>query len=414
MLSTRLYEDFPTLKLKINGKRLVYLDSAASSLKPKRVVEKLKDFYYTSYSNVHRAVHTLASQATVELEESREKFANFLGVSPEEIVFTSGTTMSINLVVVSLLRSGFLKEDDLVLVSLLEHHANFVPWLRLSKFHGYKVDYIKPSGRFGTLELDDLLKFRKARPKVVAITGLSNVTGQRLPVEELRNVFPDSIIVLDGAQLVPHERVKPEEIGVDFLVFSLHKMLGPTGVGVLYGRREFLEQMEPFLYGGEMIDRVTLENVTFNELPYKFEAGTPNIAGIVASKEALIYLEEMGFEEIRRRTRKLTELAVDGLKQIDGVEIYGPLDERQQGIVSFNVKGIHPHDVAHILDQEFGVAVRSGHHCAQPLIELLKKQSTLVEFPNSTCRASFYIYNTEDDVETFVEGVKKIKEWFTR
>ncbi|HBF11249.1 SufS family cysteine desulfurase [Thermotoga neapolitana] len=413
MLSTRLYEDFPTLKTKINGRRLVYLDNAATTLKPKRVVEKLKEFYYTSYSNVHRAVHTLASRATVELEESRERFAEFLGVSPQEIIFTSGTTMAINLVAVSLLRSGLLKENDLVLTSLLEHHANFVPWLRLSRFHGYRLEYIKPSGRFGTLEMDDLMSHREKNPKVLAITGLSNVTGQRIPVEELRNIFPNAIIVLDGAQLLPHERVKPKEIGVDFLAFSLHKMLGPTGVGVLYGRKELLEQMEPFLYGGEMIDRVSLEDVTFNELPYKFEAGTPNIADIVASKEALAYLEEIGFEVVHERVERLTQLALEELSRVDGVELYGPLDERQHGIVSFNIKGVHPHDVAHILDQEFGVAIRSGHHCAQPLMNLLKEQS-LLDFPNSTCRASFYLYNTEEDVRIFVEGVKKVKEWFSR
>ncbi|PLV60022.1 SufS family cysteine desulfurase [Thermotoga sp. KOL6] len=413
MLSTELSEEFPSLKLKINGKRLVYLDNAASTLKPKRVVEKLKDFYYNSYSNVHRAVHTLASRATVALEESRQKFADFLEAKPEEIVFISGTTMAINLVVVSLVRSGLLKEDDLVLLSLVEHHANFVPWLRLSKFHRYRVAYIKPSGRFGTLELNDLMKWKGENPKIIAITGLSNVTGQRLPIEDLRNIFPKSIIVLDGAQLLPHENVKPKELDVDFLAFSLHKMLGPTGVGVLYGRRELLEQMEPFLYGGEMIDKVTLEDVTFNELPYKFEAGTPNVSDIVASKEAIEFLQEIGFENIQKKIKNLTKLTINGLKEIDGVEIYGPLDERQHGIVSFNLKGIHPHDVAHILDQEFGVALRSGHHCAQPLMNLLKEQSQM-NFPNSTCRVSFYLYNTEEDVEIFLEGIKKIKGWFGR
>lgn len=413
MLSTGLYEDFPTLKMKINGKRIVYLDSAATTLKPKQVVKKLEEFYYNSYANVHRAVHTLAVRATTELEETREEFAEFLGVFPQEIIFTSGTTMAINLVVMSLLRSGILKEDDLVLVSLLEHHANFVPWLRLSKLHGYRIDFIKPSGRFGTLEMDDLLKHRDKNPKVVAITGLSNVTGQRIPVEELRNVFPNSIILLDGAQLIPHEPVKPKEIGVDFLAFSLHKMLGPTGVGVLYGKRELMEQMEPFLYGGEMIDRVSLEDVTFNELPYKFEAGTPNIADIVASREALRYLKETGFDSVHEKIEQLTQMALKEMMKIGGVEIYGPLDERQHGIVSFNVKGIHPHDVAHILDQEFGIAVRSGHHCAQPLMSILKEQSQ-IDFPNSTCRASFYIYNTEEDVKILVEGVKKVKEWFSR
>lgn len=412
MLLPIIRDDFPSLFRTIKGNRIVYLDNAASTLKPKPIIEKISDFYLNHYSNVHRAVHTLSSESTEMLEEARDILASFLNAKREEIIFTSGTTMSINLIVESLIRSSFLKENDIVLISAVEHHANFVPWVRLSKFHGFNVEFIKPSGRFGTLEEQDFLKFKDLKPKVVSITGHSNVTGQEMNIEYIRYIFPDAILIVDGAQLIPHEKIDVKDIDIDFLAFSGHKMLGPTGIGVLYGKEEYLEEMEPFLYGGEMIDKVGFSDVSFNELPYKFEAGTLNIAGIVGFGETIKYLENIGFKEIKQHIKDLTFYALEKLKEIEGLEIYGPLDERQLGIVSFNLEGIHPHDLAHLLDEKFGVAIRSGHHCAQPLMSLLKNESNLSVFPNGTCRASFYVYNTYGDVDTLIEGIKKVKEWF--
>jgi len=265
VLLSNIRNDFPALFRTINGNRLVYLDSAASSLKPKQVVEKISSFYLNNYSNVHRAVHTLSSESTSMMEEARNILASFLNAKNEEIIFTSGTTMSINLIVESFIRYGFLKENDLVLISAVEHHANFVPWVRLSKIHGFRVEFVRPSGRFGTLEIDDFLNFKNLNPKIVSITGHSNVTGQEIEIENLKEIFPESILISDGAQLIPHEKIDVKKLGIDFLVFSAHKMLGPSGVGLLYGREEYLEAMEPFLYGGEMIDKVSFDNVTSNQ-----------------------------------------------------------------------------------------------------------------------------------------------------
>lgn len=412
MLLPIIRDDFPSLFRTIKGNRIVYLDNAASTLKPKPIIEKISDFYLNHYSNVHRAVHTLSSESTEMLEEARISLASFLNAKKEEIIFTSGTTMSINLIVESLIRRKILDENDVVLISAVEHHANFVPWVRLSKFHGFNVEFIKPSGRFGTLENEDFFKFKDLKPKIVSITGHSNVTGQEMNIEYIRYIFPKAILIVDGAQLIPHEKIDVKDIDIDFLAFSAHKMLGPTGIGVLYGKEKYLEEMEPFLYGGEMIDKVGFSDVSFNELPYKFEAGTLNIAGIVGFGETIKYLENIGFKEIKQHIKDLTFYALEKLKEIEGLEIYGPLDERQLGIVSFNLEGIHPHDLAHLLDEKFGVAIRSGHHCAQPLMSLLKNESNLSVFPNGTCRASFYVYNTYGDVDTLIEGIKKVKEWF--
>ncbi|SHH36932.1 SufS family cysteine desulfurase [Thermosipho atlanticus] len=412
MFLTNIQNDFPVLSRKVNGHRIVYLDSAASSLKPRQVIDEIHDFYLNHYSNVYRAVHTLSSESTERVEKARNIIASFLNVNPEEIIFTSGTTMSLNTIVESMLRCGYLRKDDTVLVTAVEHHANFVPWVRLSKLHGFKVEFIMPSGRFGTLEEKDFLKYKNSSPKIVSVTGHSNVTGQVVNLKMVRNLFPKSIFIVDGAQLIPHDKIDVKDLDIDFLAFSAHKMLGPSGVGVLFGKRKFLEEMEPFMYGGEMIDKVGFEDVSFNELPYKFEAGTPNIAGIVGFGEAIKYLENLDFGKIKKHIYDLTNYALERLKQLNGIEIYGPTDQRHLGIISFNLEGIHPHDVAHLLDEHFGVAVRSGHHCAQPLMTVLKNESKLSLFPNGTCRASFYIYNTKEDIEIFVEGLKKIKEWF--
>lgn len=410
MNSKILCKDFPILNRKIHNKRLVYLDNAATTLKPKIVVESLKDLYYLHYSNVHRGIHTLASEATNLLENSRRKVANFLNASPEEIIFTSGSTLSLNTIVHSFVKSGILKENSAVLVTTVEHHANFVPWQRLSKFYNYRLLYVRPSGRLGTVQIEDFEKFIKEKPDVVAFTGTSNVTGQRFPIKKIREMFEESILVVDGAQLVPHTKVNVKELDIDFLVFSGHKMLGPTGIGVLYGKKDILEKMEPFLYGGEMIDKVTLKDTTFNILPYKFEAGTPNLAGVVGLGKAIEYLENIGMNEVEKHIKDLTDYAISEFMKLDFLELYGPLDETHYGIISFNLDNVHPHDVAHFLDENFGIAIRTGHHCAQPLMQELSSKSCL-NFPNATCRASFYVYNSREDIDLLLEGLKSVKRW---
>lgn len=403
-------KEIPILDRIVNGKKLVYLDNAASTLKAKSVIEKMADFYLYHYSNIHRAVHTLASEATLAYEQAREKVANFLNAKPEEIIFTSGTTMGINLLVNSLIKSGILRAGDIVLLTQVEHHANLVPWLRGSKFDGFRIEYIQANEK-GVITKEAIQKAASLNPKVVSVTAQSNVTGQELPLDFIREVFQDAVLIVDGAQLIPHKKLDVKALNIDFLVFSAHKMLGPTGVGVLFGKREFLEKMEPFLYGGEMIDKVTFEDVTFNVLPYKFEAGTPNIAGVVGFGHTLEFLESLGFEKIERHVEALSRYLIDNLSKLEFLELYGPLDDSHRSLVSFNVNGVHPHDVSHVLDQMFGVATRSGHHCAQPLMSVLKRGSK-IDFPNSTVRASVYFYNTADDIDTLVEGLKFVRKMF--
>ncbi|HOK34192.1 MAG TPA: SufS family cysteine desulfurase [Fervidobacterium sp.] len=408
----RIIQEFPVLNREVNGKRLVYLDNAASTLKSRTVISKMTDFYLNHYSNIHRAVHTLASEATSEYETAREKVARFINAQSEEVVFTSGTTMGINALVNSLVRSGMLREGDTVLISQVEHHANLVPWIRLSKFFGFKVEYIEADNT-GTITIDSILtaKSRVNSPKVVSITGQSNVTGQVMPIEFIRETFKDAILIIDGAQLIPHKKIDVKALDVDFLVFSGHKMIAPTGIGALYGKSTLLERLEPFLYGGEMIDKVTFEDVTFNVLPYKFEAGTQDIGGAVALGYTIDYLESLGFENIQRCIEELSKYLLEELSKLDFVEIYGPRDETHQSLVSFNVDGVHPHDVSQVLDEDFGIATRSGHHCAQPLMSVLAKGSR-IDFPNSTVRASVYFYNTKEDIDILVEGLKYVKRWF--
>ncbi|MCX7654486.1 MAG: SufS family cysteine desulfurase [Fervidobacterium sp.] len=402
--------DFPALGRQINGKRLVYLDNAASTLKCKPVIDKMTEFYLNHYSNIHRAVHTLASEATVEYENARKKISNFLNASIEEIVFTSGTTMGINFLVNSLVKSGILNAGDIVLLSQVEHHANLVPWVRLSKFYGYKIEYIQADNK-GIITNESILSAKKYKPKVVSVTGQSNVTGQIIPVDYIREVFKDSILVIDGAQLIPHEKIDVKKLDIDFLVFSGHKMIAPTGIGVIYGKKHLLEKLEPFLYGGEMIDKVTFEDVTFNILPYRFEAGTPHIAGAVGLGYAIDYLDHIGFEKIKEQVSYLSKYLLESLLKLDFVEVYGPSDESHLSLVSFNIDGVHPHDVSHILDENFGIATRSGHHCAQPLMSILKRGSK-IDFPGSTVRASVYFYNSRDDIDALIEGLKYIKKFF--
>jgi cysteine desulfurase/selenocysteine lyase len=390
-------KDFPFLE-----RGVVYLDNAATTQKPNQVIEAVGNYYRYHNANIHRGIHMLAVEATEMYEKARERVASFIGAQPKELVFTYGTTSSINLLARSLLESGILREGDVILTTVLEHHSNLLPWQRLKRY-GISLKFVDLDDR-GVLNEDDVIKAMDG-VRLLTITGLSNVTGQKIDLEKIVSAAKERgiLVHIDGAQLVPHVKVDVSKLNLDFLSFSAHKMLGPTGIGGLYVNEKYLDYIEPFFVGGGMIARVTLEESTFADPPEKFEAGTPNIAGAVGFAAAVDYLKNVGMEEIEDNDRKLTEYAIEKLRTLDFVELYGPLDERQTSIVSFNVKGIHPHDVASILDDKFKVAIRTGHHCAQPLMRRLGVAAT--------CRASFYLYNTRDDVDRLIEGLKRVKEW---
>ena len=395
--------DFPFLKRKINGRRLVYLDNAATSQRPIQVIESIVDFYENHNANIHRGIHTLSMEATEMYEKSREIVSEFVGAEdPKQLIFTYGTTSSINFLASSLHESSILKSGDVVLLTRVEHHANLLPWQRLKRF-GIGLRFVE-SDEDGKIDVKDVLDSMEG-VKLISITGLSNVTGQKIDLEPIiEKAKKIGVYVhVDGAQLVPHSPVNVSELGVDFLSFSAHKMLGPTGIGALYVSERFLDVLGPFLVGGGMIDKVELESATFADPPERFEAGTPNVAGAIGFAKAADYLKRIGMEKVLSHSRRITRYAIERLKELDFVRVYGPKDDSHVSIVSFTVDGVHPHDVAHILDQEFGVAIRTGHHCAQPLMRRLGV--------SATCRASFYLYNDEEDVDILVEGLEKVREW---
>ncbi len=400
----RLREDFPILGRKVNGKPLVYLDNAATTQKPKPVIDTLKNYYETHNSNIHRGVHTLSYESTVLYEDAHKKVAGFIGAPDwRSIVFTRNTTESINLVAYAWgLRN--LKEGDEVLITLMEHHSNIVPWQMLRDRIGVKLNFLPIDGR-GNLNLDELPRLLNERTKLVGIVHASNVLGTINPVkriaEEARKVR--ALVLIDAAQSVPHLPVDVTDIGCDFLAASGHKMMGPTGTGFLYGRPELLEGMEPFLYGGDMIEKVTIEKSTWNELPWKFEAGTPDIGGGIALGAAVDYLESVGLDNIMAHEEELLRYALEKLSEHEWIKIYGHGNGERVGVISFNVEGIHPHDVAGILDED-GIAVRSGHHCAQPLMAELGMDYTV--------RMSFYLYNTKDEIDLAVRALKRAKKIF--
>lgn len=396
-------QDFPILKQKVNGHPLVYLDSAATSQKPFQVIEAVEKYYREYNSNVHRGVHTLGTRATDAYEGAREKVRRFIGArSEKEIIFTRGTTSSLNLVAHSYARARLGPGDEIVLTPA-EHHSNLIPWQQAAKATGAALKYL-PLEPDGTLDLNKVQEMISDRTKLLAIAQVSNVLGTIHPIRELAEMIHrhGGVIVVDGAQSVPHMKVDVQELDVDFLAFSGHKMMGPTGIGVLYGKEALLEGMEPLEYGGEMIDNVDLYESTWKELPWKFEGGTPIIAGAVGLSAAIDYLESVGMDTIQRHDRELAAYALKRLEEIEGVTVYGPRENRTS-LVTFNLEGIHPHDVATVLDSE-GIAVRAGHHCAQPLMRWLKV--------TATARASFYLYNDESDIDRLVEGIQKTKEFF--
>lgn len=400
---SEIREQFPILDQEINGHPLVYLDSAATSQKPTSVIEAV-DHYYRAYnSNVHRGVHTLGMYATDAYEGAREKTRRFLNAaSTEEIVFTRGTTTSINTVAYSYGNTN-VHEDDEIVITPMEHHSNLIPWQQLAKRTGAVLKYI-PMQTDGTLALEDVGQTITEQTKIVAVSHVSNVLGTVNPVKEIAAVAhrKGAIVVVDGAQSAPHMKVDVGDLDCDFFAFSGHKMTGPTGIGVLYGKKTLLENMEPLEFGGEMIDFVDYYDATWKELPWKFEGGTPPVAGAVGLGKAIDFLEDVGLENIQAHERELAEYAMRRLADIEGMEMYGP--KQRAGIVTFNVEGIHPHDLATVLDAE-GVAVRAGHHCAQPL--LLKELHV-----SATARASFYLYNTKAEIDALVSGLHSAKEYF--
>jgi cysteine desulfurase/selenocysteine lyase len=398
--SYELRNDFPILKKKINGKELVYLDNASTTQKPYTVINSITDFYSNYNSNIHRAVYQLAEEATTLYEQSREKIANFINVRPEEIVFTRNTTESINLIAHSWARTN-LKKDDGIAISELEHHSNIVPWQILSQEIGTRLEYVGIDEN-GFLDLEHLIELISSKKvKLVSLSHMSNVLGTIVPIERIIKISHENDIpvLVDGAQSVPHMPVNVKNMDCDFLVFSAHKMLGPTGVGVLYAKKEFLEKMRPFMGGGDMIKEVFKFHTDYNEVPYKFEAGTPNIADVVGFGAAIDYLKKIGMENIRKHEIDLTEYALESILSINHLTVYGPRDPNYRGgVISFNIADIHPHDLATIMN-DHGIAIRSGHHCAQVLMQRL-------DVP-ATSRASFYIYNTKEEIDKFVNAIKE-------
>ncbi len=392
-------KDFPILDRKVHGKPLVYLDNAATTQKPRQVIDRLVHYYEHENANIHRGLHTLAEEATAAYEESRRKTGAFINAAhpDEEIIFTRNTTESINLVANAWGRK-FLKPGDEIVFSAMEHHSNLIPWQLIALTTGAILRFIEIDDD-GKLIWDDALAKITEKTKIVAVTQMSNVLGTINPVRELAQLAhaAGAIMLVDGAQSVPHMPVDVRDLDCDFLAFSSHKMLGPTGVGVLYGKREILDAMGPFLGGGEMIQRVTYESSTYADLPNKFEAGTPNIADVIAFGPAIHYLEALGMDAVRAHEVEITQYAIDALAALEGVTLYGPRDAADRGgAVAFNYGDLHPHDLSQVLDAE-GIAIRAGHHCAQPLMRRLDVVAT--------ARASFYLYNRREEVDALIEAL---------
>ncbi|MGG4091508.1 cysteine desulfurase [Paenibacillus lautus] len=403
MNAAEIRELFPILGQRVHNYPLVYLDSAASAQKPIQVIEAVRQYYECDNANVHRGVHTLGIRATEAYEESRVAVAHFIGASSErEIVFTRGATTALNLVASSYAQTVCGEGDEIVL-SEMEHHSNLIPWQQVAKATGAVLKYI-PLQSDGTFSIEDVEKTVTNRTKVVTVSHVSNVLGIANPVKQMADIAhkKGAVLVVDGAQSAPHLKVDVRELDCDFYVISGHKMCAPTGIGVLYGRKALLEQMEPIEFGGEMMDHVGLQKATWKEAPWKFEGGTPIIAGAIGLRMAIRFLEQIGLDEIAEHDRQLTRYAEEQMREIDQLTIYGPSDGRV-GLITFNLDQVHAHDVATVLDT-YGVAIRSGHHCCQLLMRHLDV--------GSTARASFYLYNTEADVDQLLFALKKTKEYF--
>ncbi|HEL2056275.1 TPA: cysteine desulfurase [Streptococcus suis] len=399
----RIRKDFSILDQVVNDEPLVYLDNAATTQKPQQVLDVLADYYQKDNANVHRGVHTLSERATARYEAARQKVADFIQAkSSKEILFTRGTTTGLNWV--AQFAKEILQPDQEVIISVQEHHSNIIPWQQACQQTGAKLRYV--TLKDGELDVDSLKSMLSEKTKFVSLAHVSNVLGSVAPIGEIAELVHQvrAYLVVDGAQSVPHMAVNVQELDVDFFAFSGHKMLGPTGIGVLYGKEELLNLMSPVEFGGEMIDFVYEQSATWKELPWKFEAGTPNIAGAIGLGAAIDYLTEIGMDAIQAHEAELVDYVFPKLQAIPGLTIYGSQDlSKRTGVIAFNLDDLHPHDVATALDYE-GVAVRAGHHCAQPLLRYLQVPATV--------RASFYIYNTKADCDKLVEAIIKTKEFF--
>ncbi|HEM4672581.1 TPA: cysteine desulfurase [Streptococcus suis] len=399
----RIRKDFSILDQVVNDEPLVYLDNAATTQKPQQVLDVLADYYQKDNANVHRGVHTLSERATARYEAARQKVADFIQAkSSKEILFTRGTTTGLNWV--AQFAKEILQPDQEVIISVQEHHSNIIPWQQACQQTGAKLRYV--TLKDGELDMDHLRSLLSSKTKFVSLVHVSNVLGSVAPIGEIAELVHqvDAYLVVDGAQSVPHMAINVQELDVDFYAFSGHKMLGPTGIGVLYGKEELLNRMSPVEFGGEMIDFVYEQTATWKELPWKFEAGTPNIAGAIGLGAAIDYLTEIGMDAIQAHEAELVDYVFPKLQAIPGLTIYGSQDlSKRTGVIAFNLDDLHPHDVATALDYE-GVAVRAGHHCAQPLLRYLQVPATV--------RASFYIYNTKADCDKLVEAIIKTKEFF--
>jgi cysteine desulfurase / selenocysteine lyase len=400
-----LRKDFPILSREVRpGVPLVYLDSTATTQKPLPVLEAMEVFYRTNNANIHRGVHTLAEEATAMFEQARQAVADFIHAgSAEEIIFTRNATESINLVAYTWARAN-LKAGDLIILTEMEHHSNLVPWIMLASERGVLLEFIPVTGD-GQLDMEAYRSLLARSPKLVAFSGMSNVLGTINPVGEMVKLAHSAgaLTLVDGAQSVPHLPVDVQALDVDFLAFSAHKLLGPTGIGALYGRAKLLQAMPPFMGGGDMIKTVHLRSFSPNDLPHKFEAGTPAIAEAVGFGAAVQYLTRLGMEAVAAHERAIVSYALERLEEIPGVRVFGPSADKKGGVASFTLEGVHPHDIAQILDRD-GIAVRAGHHCAQPLHE---KYGI-----SATARASFYVYSLKEEVDALVNGIYKVKEIF--
>lgn len=400
-MNSEIIKDFKILDEKVNSNKVIYFDNAATTQKPKQVIEAIGNYYKKYNANPHRGAHTLSVLATDAYESARKKVADFINASEEEIIFTKNSTDALNLVYYTYGMQN-INENDEIVVLISEHHSNLVPWQQLAISKKAKLNYMYVN-KDGILESEEIDKKITKNTKIVAIAHVSNSFGIINPIEEVikKAHLVGAVVVLDAAQGIPHLKEDVKKLDADFMVFSGHKMLAPMGVGVLYGKKELLEKMPPFLYGGDMIEYVKEQSTTFAALPFKFEAGTQNVEAVVGLGAAIDYIENVGYDFIESHEKKLLEYALEKMQEIPNIDLYGTKDlSKRVGVIAFNVKDVHPHDVASILDS-YGVAIRSGHHCAQPFLRYMDL--------NSTCRASFYIYNTIEEVDKFIEALKSVR-----
>jgi cysteine desulfurase / selenocysteine lyase len=394
----KIREDFPALKREVNGKKLVYFDNAATSLKPRQVLDAERCYYEKNCANIHRGLHEMSENASEVYETAHEKTANFVNAKNNEVIFTKNATEAMNLLMYSMRNGKMLKKGDKVVVSLLEHHSNIIPWQYLKEKIGINLEIVGLDKDYD-INLEEL-KEKSKGAKLVSVSGASNTVSTHTNLKEIEKIVHDNnaLFCVDAAQLVPHEKIDFKKMNADFMVFSGHKMLAPTGTGCLVGKEELLEKMEPFLFGGDMISNVSEKGFELNNLPAKFEAGTPNIAGAYGLNEAINYLEKIGMENVKEHEMKLTKQAIKGLENLN-LNVYGPKDDRQGGIILFDCGKINCHDIAMLLNDE-GIAIRSGMHCAQPMVESINK--------DGLARASFYLYNTKEEVNYFLEKLEEI------